>query len=107
MTFKNDGTYTKTSGGKGTWTFDANNTTDLGGYGDGKTFGRLMTEGDGILFNQRINAGDHGDLPTTISEFDIAFLGDDHLVLIAPSYFKASGGESWQEGTFWRFIPAE
>ncbi len=107
MTFKNDGTYTKTSGGKGTWTFDANNTTDLGGYNEGKTFGRLMTEGDGILFNQRINAGDHGDLPTTISEFDIAFLGDDHLVLIAPSYFKASGGESWMEGTFWRFIPAE
>ncbi len=107
MTFKNDGTYTKTSGGKGTWSFDTSNTTDLGGYGEGTTYGRLTTDGDGILFNQRINAGDHGDLPATINEFDIVYMGDNNLVLIAPTFYKATGGESWMEGTFWRFIPAE
>lgn len=103
MIFTEDGTYTKSSGGKGTYTVDVKNTSDLGGYGEGSTMGRLITTGNGILFNQRINAGDHADLPSTIHEFDIAYMSPGHLVLIAPSYFAASDGASWQEGTFWRF----
>lgn len=103
MTFNDDGSMTKSSGGKGTFAYDASNISDLGGYNEGKTFGRLTTTGDGILFNQRINAGEHGDLPATISEFDIVYISEDNLVLIAPSSFKSSGGESWEEGTFWRF----
>lgn len=102
MTFNADGTLTKSSGGKGEWSFTLD-TEDLGGYKEGKTWGRLNTTGDGILFNQRINANDHADLPSTISNFDIVYVDDDNLVLTSPSFFKSTGGESWQEGTFWRF----
>lgn len=103
MTFSNDGLVKKSSGGSGAFSYDITNTTDLGGYNEGKTCGRFMTTGDGILFAQRINAGDHTDLPATISEFDIAFINDDHFVLASPSFYLSSGGASWQECTFWRF----
>lgn len=103
MTFTSDGVITKSSGGNGTFSIDTNNTSDIGGYNEGKSLGRLTTTGDGILFAQRINAVDHADLPATVSEFDIVYISDDFLVLAAPNFFKASGGESWQECTYWRF----
>lgn len=106
MTFTNSGVLTKSSGGSGTFSYNTSSTTDLGGYGL-ETLGTLSTTGDGILFAQRINASDHTDLSSTISEFDIVYISDDNLVLAAPSYFSDSGGESWQECTFWRFKKVE
>ncbi len=102
MTFKKDGTFTKSSGGKGTFEFDAKNTLDLGGYGEGKTWGRLTVTGDGLLFPVRINAG------TTVNEFDVVYFDDTHLVLSYPNYPKGTkngddDAASWMEGTFWRF----
>ena len=102
MTFKKDGTFSKSSGGKGTFEFDAKNKLDLGGYGEGKTWGRLTVTGDGILFPVRINAG------TTVNEFDVVYFDDNHLVLSYPNYPKGSkngadDAASWMEGTFWRF----
>ena len=35
---------------------DITNTSDLGGYNEGKTLGRFKTTGSGIMFAQRINA---------------------------------------------------
>ena len=93
----------QSSGGTGAFEVDITNTSDLGGYNEGKTLGRFKTTGSGIMFAQRINAGDHPDLPAQISEFDIAYISDNNFVLIAPSYYLSSGGQSWQEGTFWRF----
>lgn len=103
MTFTSEGVIKKSSGGNGGFTYDITKTEDLGGYNEGKTLGRFYTTGDGIMFAQRINAADHADLPSTISEFDLVYIDDDHFVLMAPSYFAASEGASWQEGTFWRF----
>lgn len=103
MTFTSDGVLTKSSGGSGGYSYDYTVTTDLGGFDEGTTMGRLTTTGDGILFAQRINAGDHSDLSSTISEFDIAYISDNNLILAAPSSFSNSGGASWEECTFWRF----
>ena len=103
MTLSSDGLIKKSSGGTGAFEVDITNTSDLGGYNEGKTLGRFKTTGSGIMFAQRINAGDHPDLPAQISEFDIAYISDNNFVLIAPSYYLSSGGQSWQEGTFWRF----
>lgn len=103
MTFTSDGIIKKSSGGSGGFSYDISITDDLGGYKEGKTLGRFYTTGDGILFPQRINAKDHSDLPAVINEFDIVYISDDNFVLAAPSYFKSSEGQSWQEGTFWRF----
>lgn len=108
MTFSADGSMTKSSGGKGTWSYDGTDTAPIGGWSKkGKTQGRLTVSGDGVLFNHRINAGDHEDLPSEITEFDVVFMGEDNLVLAAPSYFEASDGQDWQECTFWRFKKAE
>ena len=103
MTLSSDGLIKKSSGGNGAFEVDITNTSDLGGYNEGKTLGRFKTTGSGIMFAQRINAGDHPDLPAQISEFDIAYISDNNFVLIAPSFYLSSGGQSWQEGTFWRF----
>lgn len=101
MTFTSDGILTKSSGGKGGFTYDASKTEDIGGYNEGKTMGRLYTTGDGILFPVRINSDANGwGCPT---EFDIAYISDDHLVLSYPNKLKADEGQSWEEGTFWRF----
>lgn len=108
MTFTVDGLLTKTSGGTGSFEVDATKTTDLGGYNEGTTMGRLTTTGDGILFAQRINATTtYTNLPSTISEFDIAYIDDDHLILITPCNYLSDGHASWEEGTFWRFKPLE
>ena len=103
MTLSSDGLIKKSSGGNGAFEVDITNTSDLGGYNEGKTLGRFKTTGSGIMFAQRINPGDHPDLPAQISEFDIAYISDNNFVLIAPSFYLSSGGQSWQEGTFWRF----
>lgn len=104
MTFTADGLLTKTSGGSGSFSVDATKTTDLGGYNEGTTMGRLTTTGDGILFAQRINAqSSYPNLSSTISEFDIAYISDDHLILITPCNYLSDGHASWEEGTFWRF----
>lgn len=103
MTFTSEGVVSKTSGGKGGFTWDITKTEDLGGFNEGKTLGRFYTTGDGILFPHRINPKDHADLPSVINEFDIVYISDDNFVLAAPSFFKSANGESWQEGTFWRF----
>jgi len=103
MTLTSEGLIKKSSGGNGGFSYDVTKTEDMGGYKEGKTLGRFYTTGDGIMFAQRINAGDHADLPATISEFDIVYVDDDHFVLMSPSYFKATEGQSWQEGTYWRF----
>lgn len=103
MTFQSDGTLTKSTGGKGTFAFDSKTTTDIGGFAEGTTWGRLTTTGDGILFPVRINAG------TTTNEFDVVYFDSDHLVLAYPNYPKGSTSSdgsdaaSWMEGTFWRF----
>lgn len=103
MTFKSDGTFTKSSGGKGTYEFNAKNTADIAQFGEGKTWGRLSVSGDGLLFPVRINAG------TTVNEYDVAYFDDNHLVLVYPNYPKGSkdadgnDAASWMEGTFWRF----
>lgn len=99
MTFSANGSITKSTGGKGTFTFDATKTNDLGGWNEGKSWGRLTVTGDGMLFPVRINAG------SVTNEFDVVYFDDDHLVLTYPNYAKgAEGAEgSWQEGTYWRF----
>lgn len=99
MTFSADGTLTKSTGGKGTFTFDGSKTGDIGGWNEGKTKGRLTVTGDGILFPVRINAG------SVVNEFDVVYFDDGHLVLTYPNYPKDGEGSegSWQEGTFWRF----
>lgn len=102
MTFKKDGTFTKSSGGKGTFEFNAKNTDDIGGYKEGKTWGRLTVSGDGLLFPVRINAG------TTVNEYDVVYFDDNHLVLAYPNYPKGSkngddDAASWMEGTYWKF----
>lgn len=103
MTFKKDGTFVKSSGGKGTFEFNAKNTADLGGWNEGKTWGRLTVSGDGLLFPVRINAG------TTVNEYDVVYFDDTHLVLAYPNYPKGSkytdgsDAASWMEGTYWKF----
>lgn len=97
MTFTSDGLITKSSGGKGAFSYDVNNKDDVGGYKEGKTWGRFMTTGDGVLFPVRINAG------TTTDEFDIVYFDDNHFVLCYPNYPKGGDNANWMEGTFWRF----
>lgn len=103
MTFKIDGTVSKSTGGTGTFSFDSSNTDDLGGFKEGKTWGRLTVKGDGMLFPVSINTG------VVNTEFDVVYFDDEHLVLCTPNYFKGGEGqnggsaESWNEGTFWRF----
>lgn len=99
MTFKLDGTFSKSSGGKGTFSFDPNTTSDIGGWNEGKTWGRLTIKGDGILFPVRVNKGE------VTNEFDVAYFDDEHLVLTYPNFPKGSEGAdgNWNEGTFWRF----
>lgn len=97
MTFTKDGLIKKSSGGSGAFTYDVKTTGDIGGYNEGKTWGRLMTTGDGILFPVRINAG------TTTNEFDIVYFDDDHFVLSYPNFPAGGDNASWMEGTFWRF----
>ena len=99
MTFTKDGDIKKSSGGTGTFSYDINNTNDIGGWGL-KTWGRFTTTGDGVLFPVRINAG------TTTNEFDIVYIDDDYFVLAYPNDGAnvSIGNEgSWAEGTFWRF----
>jgi len=98
MTLSKTGVITKSSGGKGTFELDMNTTSDLGGYNEGKTWGRFKTTGDGILMPVKINGEG-----ATLSEFDIVYFDDTHFVICAPSYFKADGRQSWEECTFWRF----
>ena len=104
MTFSLKGaSIVKSSGGVGTFEFDDANTKDIGGYGAddvGATMGRLKTTGDGVLFPVRVNA------KVTTNEFDISYIDADHLILCYPNYLKKDGNQSWQEGTFWRFKPA-
>ena len=92
MTFTSDGMLTKSSGGKGGYSYDLTTTTPA--YApdntEKKSLGRFKTTGDGILFPVRINAG------VAIDEFDIVYIDDNSFVL------AAQGGESW-EATFWRF----
>ena len=104
MTFKKDGTYTKSTGGKGSFVFNSKLTDAIGGYAkEGvKTWGRLSVTGDGLLFPVRINAG------TTINEYDVVYFDDSHLVLCYPNYPEGTkngddDAASWMEGTFWRF----
>lgn len=103
MTFNADGTFTKSTGGTGTFSFDGKNTVDLGGYDEGKTWGRFTTTGDGILFPVSINKG------VVKNEFDVVYFDDDHLVLAHPNYPKGSKADdgsdaaSWMECTMWRF----
>ena len=96
MTFSSDGSLTKSSGGTGGFSYDTT-TEDVGGFNEGKTMGRLSTTGDGILFPIQINTGN------VIEEFDIAYISETNLVLTVPTKTKADGGNSWDEGTFWRF----
>lgn len=98
MTFTDGGIITKSSGGKGGYTYDITKTGDIGGYNEGKTLGRLYTTGDGILFPARINGGG-----ATADEFDIVHISDDNLVLAHPNKLASEGGASWEECTFWRF----
>ena len=102
MTFTKDGLIKKSSGGNGSFTYDMSNKSDLGGYNEGKTWGRLKTEGDGILFPVRINTSAENKWPAA-SEFDIVYFDDDHVVLTYPNYPKGGDNASWMEGTFWRF----
>lgn len=102
MTFTKDGLIKKSSGGNGSFTYDMSNKSDLGGYNEGKTWGRLKTEGDGILFPVRINTSAENKWPAA-SEFDIVYFDDDHVVLAHPNYPKGGDNASWMEGTFWRF----
>lgn len=103
MTFNGDGTMTKSTGGTGTFAFDGRNTHDLGGYDEGKTWGRFTTTGDGILFPVSINKGE------VKNEYDVVYFDDDHLVLAHPNYPKGSKADdgsdaaSWMECTMWRF----
>ena len=97
MTLTSDGVLTKSSGGSGGFTYNTSITEDIGGYNEGKTWGRFYTTGDGILFPVRINAG------TTVDEFDIVYVDDNHLVLSYPNYPAGGDNASWMEGTFWRF----
>ena len=105
MSFKKDGTYTKSTGGKGTFEFNSKLTDAIGGYkSEGlKSWGRLTVTGDGLLFPVRINAG------TTVNEYDVVYFDDNHLVLCYPNYPEGSknadgdDAASWMEGTFWRF----
>lgn len=97
MTFTNDGLIKKSSGGSGSFSYDASITDDIGGYKEGKTMGRFNTTGSSILFPVRINAG------TTVDEFDIVYISDDKFVLSYPNYPAGGDNASWMEGTFWRF----
>ncbi|MBQ6209956.1 MAG: hypothetical protein IJK42_09325 [Prevotella sp.] len=100
MTFTSDGLIKKSSGGSGAFAFDTDNKTDIGGWKEAKTWGRLTTTGDGILFPVRINAG------TTTNEFDLVYFDDDYLILAYPNDAANTAIEnqgSWAEGTFWRF----
>lgn len=101
MTFKKDGTFTKSSGGQGTFEFSSKNTAEIGGW-DNKTWGHLSVTGDGLLFPVRINAG------TTVNEYDVVYFDDNHLVLCYPNYPKGTkngddDAANWMEGTYWRF----
>ncbi len=99
MTFTLKGSVlTKSSGGKGTFSFDEK-TSNIGGYSDiGPTMGHLSTGGSGILFPVRINAG------STTSTFDISYIDDNQLILCYPNHPSSeSGSASWKEGTYWRF----
>ncbi len=99
MTFNADGTLTKSSGGKGTYTFDTETLTDLGGN-ESTTYGRLYTTGDGILMPVQINCIDNGGGLCLASEFDIEFISSSFLVLANQASWNSG---SWVEATFWRF----
>lgn len=82
----------KSSGGKGTFSFDMSATTTAA---DGSlwSIGKLYTTGESVLFPIMINAG------TKVQEYDIMTLDEGQLYLSAPS----AGASAWGEATFWRF----